>query len=253
MLNNIIVNKENVGEVIKNTVDWIKEILEGSKAEGIVIGMSGGIDCSIVARLCQMATQNVTLVLMPYGESMDRTGDKDHAMKLINKFRFDYIEVNITNSVNTIADSITKHNVINIEGLPISNIKPRVRMTTLYTIGQSKNYLVAGTGNLSEKTMGYFTKWGDGASDFNPIGSFTKTEVGLIARKLGIPNEIINKAPSAGLWTGQTDEDEMGVTYEDIDRFILTGEATTKEATAKIERVYKMTQHKRNPIPVFKR
>ncbi|HCL4480154.1 TPA: NAD(+) synthase [Clostridium botulinum] len=251
MLKNINVNKENVKEVIENAVDWIKEILKTSKAKGIILGMSGGIDCSVVARLCQIATSNVTLVLMPYGESMKRTGDKNHAMKLINKFGFDYFEVDITNSVNTIRNSITAYKDINIEGLPVNNIKPRVRMTILYTIGQSKDYLVAGTGNLSEEVMGYFTKWGDGACDFNPIGSFTKTEVRLIARELGIPNEIIDKAPSAGLWTGQTDEEEMGVAYEDIDNFIINGESSTKEATAKIKRAYEITKHKRTPIPIF--
>lgn len=256
---------------VPNAIRVAKEILEpmGKRLKGIrldsgdiaylskeareILNKAGLEDCKIIASnsLDEYIISSLLQHLMPYGESMKRTGDKNHAMKLINKFGFDYFEVDITNSVNTIRNSITAYKDINIEGLPVNNIKSRVRMTILYTIGQSKDYLVAGTGNLSEEVMGYFTKWGDGACDFNPIGSFTKTEVRLIARELGIPNEIIDKAPSAGLWAGQTDEEEMGVAYEDIDNFIINGESATKEATAKIKRAYEITKHKRTPIPIF--
>ena len=132
-----------------------------------------------------------------------------------------------------------------------NNIAPRLRMTTLYAIAAAENRLVAGTGNRSEAYMGYFTKWGDGAHDFNPISDLTATEVIAFLKFLGAPRSIVEKAPSAGLFDGQTDEQEMGVTYEAIDRYLTEGIATEKDR-AIIERFHSRSEHKRRPIPTYK-
>lgn len=144
-------------------------------------------------------------------------------------------------------------NEIKEDILPLSksNIKPRLRMITLYSIGQHKGYLVTGTGNKSEVTMGYFTKWGDGAYDFNPIADLTAGEVISMGKALGVPDEILEKKPSAGLWAGQTDEEEMGITYATIDKYILHGEGSVEDIE-KIENAYRRTQHKREMPKVYK-
>ena len=134
----------------------------------------------------------------------------------------------------------------------VNNIAPRLRMTTLYAVAASENRLVAGTGNRSEAYMGYFTKWGDGACDFNPISDLTATEVIEFLKWLTAPACVINKAPSAGLFDGQTDEDEMGVTYNAIDTYILTGEASERDKKV-IDRFHRVSEHKRSGISMFKK
>jgi NAD+ synthase len=124
------------------------------------------------------------------------------------------------------------------------NIAPRLRMTTVYAIGQTMGALVAGTGNRSERYTGYFTKWGDGAFDFNPISDLLVEEIYEFLEYLGAPESIIKKAPSAGLFEGQTDEQEMGVTYAAIDKYITTGEGTPEDV-AIIKRMHDTTAHKR--------
>ena len=125
-----------------------------------------------------------------------------------------------------------------------ANMNPRLRMITLYNYAQRKNYLVCGTGNLSERTMGYFTKWGDGAFDFNPIGDLTVREIYKLLTYAECPEEIIKEPPSAALFEGQTDEQELGITYEEIDEYLLNGNAS-EEARAKIEAASKRAEHKR--------
>jgi NAD+ synthase len=137
-----------------------------------------------------------------------------------------------------------------LSDMAVANIAPRLRMTTLYTIGQSENRLVAGTGNRSEIYMGYFTKWGDGASDFNPIADLCASEVFEFLRYLNAPASIVEKAPSAGLYEGQTDEKEMGVTYRAIDGWLLRGEAEEADK-AVIDRYHSRSEHKRRPISTF--
>jgi len=138
-----------------------------------------------------------------------------------------------------------------------ANLKPRLRMLTLYYFANALNYLVAGTGNRSEITMGYFTKYGDGGVDILPIGDLLKTDVKKLARHLGVPERIVNKAPTAGLWEGQTDEGEMGITYPELDRIILAMESKNKggicpEKFAAVSKRMRLSQHKRRGIPVFK-
>ena len=135
--------------------------------------------------------------------------------------------------------------------VPFANVKPRLRMSTLYFVANSLNYLVAGTGNRSELTIGYFTKYGDGGVDLLPLGQLTKSEVLAMARDLEVPESIIDKTPSAGLWAGQTDEEEMGFTYADLERYLQKGPDGVAPALAmRVERLVRATDHKRSGPPM---
>jgi len=226
---------------------WIKEKVEQASCKGVVLGMSGGVDCCVTARLCQLANVDVHLVMMPYGNDMQKTQSSNHAMSLIETFNFSYHVFDIQPAV----DALTLQVDLPSSGLSSANILPRVRMTYLYQLAQLENRLVIGTSNLSERTVGYFTKWGDGACDLNPLAMLTKQEVFTLARYLAIPDCIILKKPSAGLWEGQTDEDDLGMTYAQIDAYILTGASGNPDIDRKIEEKAACTAHKRSPIPFF--
>ena len=207
---------------IDNRVQWIKDLLVRTGATGIVYGNSGGKDSALVGILGRMATERITGIIMPCDSKRNYGIDKDHAMDIALKFKIKTVEVDLTNTKMEIRKALNPH-IKDIVPMAYSNINPRLRMITLYAYAQSHNYLVAGTGNLSEATMGYFTKWGDGAYDFNPISDLTVTDIYEMLKILDCPECIIDKAPSAGLYEGQTDEEEMGITYKEIDKYILTG------------------------------
>ena len=134
--------------------------------------------------------------------------------------------------------------------MPLANVKPRLRMTTLYFVANTLNYMVAGTGNRSELAIGYFTKFGDGGVDLLPIGDLLKSEVRAAAKELGVPEPVIDKAPSAGLWRGQTDETEMGFSYAELEKYLKTGAETVSPAMAmRIERLMRTSEHKRALAP----
>lgn len=252
---NFVITEENVKQYCDEIGEWIKTNVENAKANGVVLGMSSGVDCSTVARLCQNAGINTHLVLMPYGEDMNKSQNYSDAMELINKFNFDYHIFDIKPAVDSIqipsdSDILKCTNTTNIE-LSKANIRPRVRMTYLYQYAQINNLLVIGTGNLSECTVGYFTKWGDGACDINPMRLITKREVYILAKYLQVPECIINKKPSAGLWEGQTDEEELGIKYEQIDEFILNGTSGNEEVDKVIKIKNERAMHKLKQIPIF--
>ena len=237
-----MITHENAKQEAEKRIEWIKEVLAQSGAKGIILGLSGGKDSAVVVALAKKATDNVLGVILPCG-NIDK--DEEDAWKLANTLNVEAIKVDIKEPFDMLKERIDGAlNQTSLDGLAISNIKPRLRMTTLYAIGQQKGYLVAGTGNKSEATMGYFTKWGDGAHDFNPIADLTVQEVRVLGEALGVPKDILYKAPSAGLWIGQTDEDEMGVTYAEIDEYLLTGN-TNSRAKALIESKREATAHKR--------
>lgn len=252
---NFVITEENVKQYCDEIGEWIKTNVENAKANGVVLGMSSGVDCSTVARLCQNVGINTHLVLMPYGEDMNKSQNYSDAMELINKFNFDYHIFDIKPAVDSIqipsdSDILKGANTTNIE-LSKANIRPRVRMTYLYQYAQINNLLVIGTGNLSECTVGYFTKWGDGACDTNPMRLITKREVYILAKYLQVPECIINKKPSAGLWEGQTDEEELGIKYEQIDEFILNGTSGNEEVDKVIKIKNERAMHKLKQIPIF--
>lgn len=192
---------KNIGKEVEEIIKWIKEYVETAKAKGVVIGNSGGKDSATVIGLAQKAlgAENVITIAMPCNSNMS---DLEDAKLVANKFGVPLLEIDISEIYQVFEnkiDSFVKVEDEKIEKESKVNVKPRLRMTTLYYVAQKLNYLVMGTGNKCESVVGYTTKWGDGASDLNPIGEFTVEEVLQIAEYLGVPNKIIKKAPSDGL------------------------------------------------------
>lgn len=171
--------------------------------------------------------------------------DEKDAELVAKTFGVKTLNIDLSNALEELKKETHKSIIISEEAE--INIKPRLRMTTLYAVAQTLNYLVIGTGNLSEAFVGYTTKWGDSACDLNPIGNFTVEEVLQIGKFIGVPDKIINKAPNDGL-TNQTDEEKMGVTYKQIEDVILAGNTDSAETTEKILRMNKFSEHKRNSI-----
>lgn len=231
---------------VKARVEWIRSLLKSSGAKGIIYGNSGGKDCSLVSILCKMATDNVLGVIMPCSSKQNYGSDRDDAIAVGKHFGIEQIEVDLSAVKEAFLAALGDRLSGDEKATQMAsiNINPRLRMTALYALGQARGYLVAGTGNLDEATLGYFTKWGDGAHDFNPIADLTVGEIYEYLRYLGCPSSVIDKAPSAGLYQGQTDEQEMGLKYADVDAYLRGGEVAP-EVKAKIERLYKVTEHKR--------
>jgi len=240
---------KNIQADIDKRVEFIKSILTDSNSQGIVYGNSGGKDSALVGILCKMATENVLGVMMPCGSKRNYIEDIDDAMEVANEFNIETITVDLSDIKNSLIGKID--NTIQLTDMARANISPRLRMTTLYAIALSRNSLVAGTGNRSEAYMGYFTKWGDGAHDFNPIADLTVIEIYEMLAFLDAPMSVRTKAPSAALFDGQTDELEMGITYEQIDEYLLEGKADP-EIKDKIEQFHAKSEHKRNLPIVFK-
>lgn len=237
----------NYDEETRARVSWIAGQLSESKTKGIVFGNSGGKDSALVGILCKMATENVLGVVMPCESAQNYSSDKHHAELLAQQFNIETSLADLTSAKRALMAELEKVSPPStIEGLASNNINPRLRMTTLYALAQSRGYLVAGTGNQSEYFTGYFTKWGDGAYDINPIADLLAGEVLDFLKHLGAPEEIIGKPPSAGLYEGQTDETDMGVSYNTIDKFISTAEATPKDKEI-IMKMHNNTAHKRRP------
>ena len=237
---------------VKNEIiQWIRNYFNSQpSAKGAVIGISGGKDSTVVAKLLveALGADRVYGVLMPNGHQSD-IEDSIHVCKILD---IDWTQVDISNSYNGIIDSIqnqTKRPVLLNDQAKI-NIAPRLRMTTLYAIGQSLGYRVAGTGNKSEAYVGYCTKWGDTAHDFNPIADLTKEQVVAVGDALGLPYDLVHKAPSDGL-TGKTDEDSLGFTYAQVEEMIETGKVEDEEAYNKIRKAYMGSRHKFSEIPKY--
>jgi len=236
---------------VEKRVAFIKGMLADSGCKAIVFGNSGGKDCALVGILSKMACDDVLSVMMPCGSKQNFGSDIDHARELCEKFGIENIMVDLSPVQKAELEALEKAGYPELVKASLTNIAPRLRMTTLYALGAQRGALVAGTGNRSERYMGYFTKWGDGAFDFNPISDLTVAEVYEMLRYLGCPDSIVNKAPSAGLFEGQTDEKEMGVTYAAIDKYITTGEATEADK-AIIDRYHRVSGHKRKLPPVYR-
>jgi NAD+ synthase len=240
--------KRNYQTETQNRIAFIRNCLNNAGASGIVYGNSGGKDSALVGILCKKACENTVGLIMPCGSRRNYNEDKTDAQEVASLFDIPTRMVDLTTIKEgflTLLGAQTK-----LSALAISNLAPRLRMTSLYAIAASENRLVAGTGNRSEGYMGYFTKWGDGAYDFNPIADLTVTEIYEFLRYLGAPEAIMTKAPSAGLFDGQTDEQEMGITYKAIDAFLLQGTATEKER-ALMERYHHVSEHKRRLPPRY--
>ena len=247
-----MLDEKRLKEELEKAILWIKEYVQKSNAKGVVVGNSGGKDSATVLAMAANALgkENVLAVSMPCNSI---NSDFEDASLVADTFGVRMIKVDLSNTFKEIESSINSElKEININDLnreSLINIKPRLRMTTLYAIAQNLGYLVIGTGNLCEAMVGYTTKWGDSSYDFNPIGNFTVDEVLEIGRILGVPEKILKKAPNDGLG-GQTDEEKMGIKYSQIAEMIEKG-TTDEEAKKKIIEKYKASAHKREKVPVY--
>ena len=241
---------------------WMRRYLAESGARGFVVGLSGGIDSAVVARLAQLAAPGAVVgAMLPcHSDPLD-----EHDAELVARhFSLTSVRIDLGPSYDALLAEAQK----GLQTLPahvragtpvhppsarlaLANIKPRLRMTTLYFLGRSLSYLVAGTSNRSELAIGFYTKYGDGGSDLLPIGHLVKSEVRDLARELNIPPPIIERTPSAGLWLGQTDEEDMEFSYADLERYLEEGPQGVPPAVAmRIERLVRSTEHKRQLPPM---
>lgn len=235
----------HVKEDVEKRVAFIREQIDGPGLGGAVVGISGGIDSAVTAALCVRALgrDRVIGVWLP-AYSLDVHAED--SQKLAEAIDLNLVTIDVGPAYDALVPVI--EGVLPLDDKTKGNTKARLRMTTLYAIANQKGYLVADTCNLSEVHVGYMTKGGDGLADFNPVASLTKHEMRILAAELGVPDSIITKPPSADLWEGQTDEQEMGFTYEDLDRYLITGE-TRPEAKERIDYLHRISEHKRNLMP----
>ena len=244
--------------VVERIVNFIKETVKSANANGVVVGISGGVDSATTAFLCVRALgkEKVLGLIMPE-RGVTREEDIEDALNVCKILGISYKYVEI----NPMVDAFLK-NLEDGTYIDKANLKPRIRMIINYFYANSLNYLVAGTGNRSELMTGYFTKYGDGGVDFLPIGDLYKTEVWELARFLGVPKRIIEKKPSAGLWIGQTDEGELGITYVKLDTILKALEKgyrpeeipkvfdVSEEEVRRVLEMVEKSKHKRELPPI---
>ena len=241
--------------LIDKLVKWLQNQVTDAGAKGCVFGLSGGVDSSVVGALCKKAFPgNVLAVVMP---CFSNEQDLLQARAVAERFLIPTRLIDLRFVYNQL--------LVQLEGKPdeedqtnlaVANLKPRLRMVTLYYHANKANYLVVGTGNKSEAVMGYCTKYGDAGVDIQPLGNLLKTQVRELAVELGVPDAIITKAPSAGLWPGQTDEAELGLTYAELDKIIIGLEnndlsGLNLNLVEKVRQKQQTTQHKRTCPNVF--
>jgi len=235
-------------QLANKLVLWIREQALVTECKGVVVGMSGGLDSSVLAVLCHQAfPQNMLGVLMPCYNSQE---DEEHAMAVASKFSIPTKVVILDPVFDTLLKILPSDGVEpSASRLAKANLKARLRMLTLYYLANQFKYIVAGSGNRSELSVGYFTKYGDGGVDILPLGNLVKGQVRELARFLGVPQPIIDKPPSGGLWQGQTDEGELGLSYNELDQYLVTGQVSS-EMRQKIESMIEASAHKRLLPPV---
>ena len=237
----------NVDKITEHLVAWFRARADEAGAVGAVVGISGGVDSATVAALCLRAFPQTTLgVLMPCHSD---PRDQRDAAAVCDALGLPRTTVVLDAAHDALVAALRPSEQYADHRLALANLKPRLRMVTLYYFANRLNRLVAGTGNRSEAYVGYFTKYGDGGVDVLPIGGLTKYEVRALATSLGVPQTIVERTPTAGLWPGQTDEDEMGLTYVALDAYLF-GEVVPAAVRARIERLHAASEHKRRTPPI---
>jgi NAD+ synthase len=239
---------------------WMREYALRAGMQGYVVGLSGGVDSAATVALAVRAlgVENTLGVLMPCHSQSE---DMDYATMLAGALDLQTTTVDLTPTYDALEQALSVPAPAEVQDaerlrMAYSNIKPRLRMTTLYFLAQARGYLVAGTGNRAELMVGYFTKYGDGGVDIEPMGDLYKHEVRALARVLGVPEPIITRPPSAGLWPGQTDEGELGISYDDLDAILAalahdTPSPASLETTDRVRRMVASSGHKRAAPPIF--
>jgi NAD+ synthase len=250
----------DVDEEVRRRVDFLKDYVKQANAGGLLIAISGGLDSAVAAGLCKLATDELSEetgkpymtvgLLQPYGEQVDI----EDSRAVVQAFGLTHaVEMNIQEAV----DEIALESEYALKNLGFSrhlsrggkgNVKARTRMVMQYAVAFELGLIVVGTDHASEAITGFYTKWGDGAVDVTPLSSLNKRQVRQLAVKLGVPDSVVNKVPTAGLWDGQTDESELGITYDENSDY-LEGKDIDAKAKEKLERQYLKTEHKRSPIP----
>ena len=234
-------------EYLLEIEEFLKKYLEESHCKAYVLGLSGGVDSSLVAAIARKAVGKDKL----YCYAIDiesNPADVEDAKKVAKELDLNLEVINLSNTYRSYLDDLKGNDFIR---LTKSNLKVRMRMVALFAFAQEKSGLVLGTDNMDERYVGYFTKYGDGAADVLPIVYLTKKEVREAAELYGLSSLLANRVPSAGLFEGQTDETEMGVKYVDLDNYLLGGKVE-KLIEDRIEYLHRISEHKRAPIPTPK-
>lgn len=239
---------KNYNQYIKYLQEWILATVKSAKKDGVIFGISGGIDSACCLAICNQIKAIKTHIY--FLDIASNKEDKDYVNLLAKKFNISIPTINLTKSWKVLAKTLKIKNQDSL-----NNIKPRLRMTTLYALAQQHNLLVLGTSNADEMYTGYFTKYGDGGSDLAPIANLTKSDIKAISKILNVPQEIIDRTPSAGLYQNQKDEDELKVTYDEIDKFLLNQKINPK-SKQRIMQLHKSSLHKykisNKPLPYKK-
>ncbi|MEA3397598.1 MAG: NAD+ synthase, partial [Chloroflexota bacterium] len=243
----------------ESLVVWLREYVRQAQLTGFVVGLSGGIDSAVSAALAVRAV-GVENVLGAWLPCHSQPEDAAFARLTVESLGLEPLTVDLSATYDTLLVALSPGEVL---GAPVqgndmarANLKPRLRMATLYYLAQSRNALVLGTGNRAEMMVGYFTKYGDGGVDLEPLGELYKHEVRQLARVLDVPEPLITRPPTAGLWPGQTDEGELGITYDELDAILAALEAGREPqaplaAVARVRRMAAVSVHKRAMPPAF--
>ena len=238
---------ENLEAYLLEIESFLKDYLENSGCKAYILGLSGGVDSSLVAALAKRAVGKDKLFC--YSIDIDSNPqDVLDAKRVAEQLDVNLEVISLSKTFHSYLDELKGENFMRLSK---SNLKVRMRMCALFAYAQEKSGLVLGTDNWDERYVGYFTKYGDGAADILPIVHLTKQEVRDAAKILGLSKDLYNRVPSAGLFEGQTDEKEMGVLYDDLDSYLL-GKEVNEEAKKRIEHLHKISEHKRVEIPTPK-
>ena len=238
----------NYQQLTEKLVSWIRDRVAAAGSKGVVVGLSGGLDSSVAAALCHHAfPQDMLALILPCHSSGE---DVLHARMVAEQFSIPARTVALDATYDTLLKVLPNDSVAaEVSRLAQANLKARMRMLTLYYFANRLNYMVVGSSNRDELSIGYFTKYGDGGVDIQPLGNLLKGQVRELAQFLGVPRPIINKPPSAGLWEGQTDEEELGLGYDELDHYLASGEASGA-LKKRIESMIAASRHKRQPPPL---